>query len=476
MEDNVLKLLAGIDVCKRCVVRVFKTTFANYDVDDFEVSVKRGSHCGACLGILEGFTLHSVAQDIAKKMEEMKFDSPTFQIGISVPQCLVLRESSVIAYLVDSGNHSIARGFTGVKAVVKFFISKLVEKLTKKKLDPHSELFIKVDFNFSGDFVEISKLHSILSNKDSKRRKQGGNQNTKQVYRTEDIQKAVLTLADSELKKYTPCPPHSLTEAAEFTVLIYQTSIFIGGRYNKYSRQLSQTPWFVDGVRRGETSTLELIGDKLKAFTHGAEIRFQSSGREDADVRMLGSGRPFAVEIINPKITLITDEDMRKLQADINSSTTLIAVRDLQRVNKAGLELMKQGEENKEKSYRAKLWCPEPISGEAIEKLNLMKDIQLEQKTPIRVLHRRPILTRTRKVHQLSLKPIDEDGHYELTLRTQAGTYIKEFVHGDFQRTVPSLRMFLHNAIDIIELDVMDVALDWPPQVDGRLTKEIADE
>ena len=26
------------------------------------------------------------------------------------------------------------------------------------------------------------------------------------------------------------------------------------GRYNKYSRELSQTPWFIDGVRKTETS------------------------------------------------------------------------------------------------------------------------------------------------------------------------------------------------------------------------------
>ena len=37
---------------------------------------------------------------------------------------------------------------------------------------------------------------------------------------------------------------------------------------------------------------------------------------------------------------------------------------------------------------------------------------------------------------------------------TQAGTYIKEFVHGDFGRTVPNLRTILGVQVDIVALDV----------------------
>eukprot|EP00012_Vannella_robusta_P014351 CAMPEP_0206208486 /NCGR_PEP_ID=MMETSP0166-20121206/16301_1 /ASSEMBLY_ACC=CAM_ASM_000260 /TAXON_ID=95228 /ORGANISM="Vannella robusta, Strain DIVA3 518/3/11/1/6" /LENGTH=94 /DNA_ID=CAMNT_0053629619 /DNA_START=175 /DNA_END=455 /DNA_ORIENTATION=+ len=35
--------------------------------------------------------------------------------------------------------------------------------------------------------------------------------------------------------------------------------VFVAGRYNKYSRSLSQTAWIIDGVRRGESSVEELI-------------------------------------------------------------------------------------------------------------------------------------------------------------------------------------------------------------------------
>ena len=32
--------------------------------------------------------------------------------------------------------------------------------------------------------------------------------------------------------------------------------------------------------------------------------KFSSGGREDKDVRMLGGGRPFTLELLNPKTTL----------------------------------------------------------------------------------------------------------------------------------------------------------------------------
>jgi tRNA pseudouridine synthase 10 len=38
------------------------------------------------------------------------------------------------------------------------------------------------------------------------------------------------------------------------------------GRYNKYSRELSQTPWLVEGERRIESSVQEFISKPLEEF------------------------------------------------------------------------------------------------------------------------------------------------------------------------------------------------------------------
>ena len=50
----------------------------------------------------------------------------------------------------------------------------------------------------------------------------------------------------------------------------------------------------------------------------------------------------------------------------------------------------------------------------------------------------------------------DQDNQklFLLKLATQAGTYVKEFVHGDFGRTEPNLAQILGCDVDILALDV----------------------
>ena len=48
-------------------------------------------------------------------------------------------------------------------------------------------------------------------------------------------------------------------------------------------------------------------------------------------------------------------------------------------------------------------------------------------------------------------------------MRSQAGAYIKEFCHGDWGRTRPSLGSMLGCLVEIMQLDVVAVHMgDWP--------------
>ena len=64
--------------------------------------------------------------------------------------------------------------------------------------------------------------------------------------------------------------------------------------------------------------------------------------------------------------------------------------------------------------------------------------LQITQKTPLRVLHRRSALTRTRHIYSLSAARLN-DHYFVLHLTTSAGAYVKEFVHGDLGPTSPSI-------------------------------------
>ncbi|XP_056264423.1 tRNA pseudouridine synthase Pus10-like [Pseudoliparis swirei] len=125
---------------------------------------------------------------------------------------------------------------------------------------------------------------------------------------------------------------------------------------------------------------------------------------------------------------------------------------------------MKEGEENKTKSYTALVWTQKPIRSEDIAFIDDIKDLTLDQKTPLRVLHRRALAVRQRVVHHMTARYLDPH-HFHLELKTQAGTYIKEFIHGDFGRTKPNMSVLLKMDTDILELDVESVDVDWPPSI-----------
>lgn len=89
---------------------------------------------------------------------------------------------------------------------------------------------------------------------------------------------------------------------------------------------MSQTPWFINGEKKMETSVQELICTLIVEHTKAESLKFLSSGREDVDVRTINSGRPFAVELINPKITNISDDEFYDLVTKINASTDMVQI------------------------------------------------------------------------------------------------------------------------------------------------------
>lgn len=134
------------------------------------------------------------------------------------------------------------------------------------------------------------------------------------------------------------------------------------------------------------------------------------------------------------------------------------------------MKALKEGEDQKTKTYNALCICPSAVDVDAImSKCNSLKELELSQKTPIRVLHRRSNAVRKRTVYYMSVSMEGLDDHddrlFKLEMSTQAGTYVKEFVHGDFMRTRPNLREILGFDVDIVALDVQSIDLDWPPAI-----------
>ena len=79
-------------------------------------------------------------------------------------------------------------------------------------------------------------------------------------------------------------------------------------------------------------------------------------------------------------------------------------------------------------------------------------------------------MIRQKMIEEMTLHPQnikDEKADQILVeLKTSAGTYVKEFMHGDEGRTNPCLATLLEaGKVTVLHLDVLEIHLDWPPQI-----------
>ncbi len=218
--------------------------------------------------------------------------------------------------------------------------------------------------------------------------------------------------------------------------------LFIYGEYQKLVRGIPQTKW---PSKKYKTSIEEIMAKPFMLVTKGSGHKLHGHGREDIDARCLG-WRPFVLEILEPK------KRKMNLAALTKKVGKGIKIRDLRLSNIEEVRRIK--EERAEKSYRATVVC-ENISKKYLTKLSALVG-PIKQKTPERVLHRRADKFRSRELKSLKTK-FKNNKQFEITVRCEAGLYVKELISGDNGRTVPSVSSILGQACVCKELDVMEI-------------------
>ena len=227
------------------------------------------------------------------------------------------------------------------------------------------------------------------------------------------------------------------------------------------------------------TSVSEPITDYFKNFFGASSVIFSGLGREDTNVRMI-EGRPFFLTIVNP-IKNLQKIETKKLEESLNldfSWENKIFYKNLRIANKKQKKdiFLKEFD----KIYGCLIFSEKNIENKTIEDLNSIK-LQILQKTPLRVLHRRPNIFRERQIEILEIEKIGkknleldqkkeifkelseiykENNIYYIKLKAQSGTYIKEFIHSDHGRTVPSIKSLFKSETDILFLDVIEILVE----------------
>ncbi|GFS17072.1 tRNA pseudouridine synthase Pus10 [Elysia marginata] len=421
--------------------------------------------CPSCLGILQKYADDAFLIKILQKVQEDAYEFSDYQCSLILPVCIGIRQRALYVFLKNKFGdlYSIQEdNLPTVKDVWKWSCGFKVGELLSAQFQSKSAFDIRMTFTYPESDKECLFLLDTFPDVFKKRKQR---KYAFETFTRANVAKALDDMSDSKFEDCTSCPPSVPVVECSCEISCTHEPVFVAGRYQKYSRVLSQTPWIVEGKRVMEGSVEELICEQILSTFKPSDHRFSSSGREDVDVRMLGDGRPFIVELIDPHCVIFSKQDMSLLQQKINMSSKDVQVRDLQIVSREDTSILKDGEISKTKCYSAECWCERPLTETDLIKLAGIKDLALQQKTPLRVLHRRTAATRERLIHTLSAEVLSSN-LFQLHLNTQAGTYIKEFVHSDFGRTTPSLGELLGAECDIINLDVESVDVDWPPRID----------
>ena len=244
--------------------------------------------------------------------------------------------------------------------------------------------------------------------------------------------------------------------------------VFLYGRYRKMSREVPQTRWPCRSCkgRKGGCescnmtglqyphSVQDLVGEPIRQSLDAEDTSFHGMGREDIDVRCLGRGRPFVIEVKRPKKRTLDIEELLTLIAA--GAEGLIEVDELRPSTRPEVARIK--ETKAEKSYRIRFAIEgDPMDQEDVEaRILALSGAMLEQRTPKRVAHRRSDLVRKRELVSI-VNVVVEDKEIQFDVRCQTGTYVKEMVHSDDGRTTPSVAEVLERPCEVLWLDVLEI-------------------
>ncbi|VDM30684.1 unnamed protein product [Hydatigera taeniaeformis] len=621
LSPTLEEALKPLKLCLLCRYRLFfGSSFHCHglpeNLEDAELTHGEITKCVLCFGLCGLFVSSSSGADIPSqimaKVKQSGFDFSTFQLNISEPVNLALRDHAFWAYVKEKcgGNECsqpievLEEKSVPAKVVFRNIVTSRLKKLFCEEQvslpplfpDPKSpptwfdaateqvDIFLTFDLpvDYLANNTDLPLLLAAAKRHCNPRDWSSYSRNYRDANRRFGKHRRRIThneptasntgVSRSSLKKLLDLLPdktflkevlnlETLKTGGDELPLVRLSTVtmrravplVITGRYVKLSRILPQTPWFIDGERKLDSSVEELIAAPIiAAFGPHTTFTFVSSGREDIDVRCLGLGRPFALELNAYNKTLSSmfrahslprgekdgdakagydcANDLSWLASTINNSTGgRIFVRDLQVVSVASVNVfLKSSKVEKRKRYRALCWCPQGglttsrvrllasrlnalSHGISVAKtpsslqwppteLTYQSDLgcnvaylsfgrfTIKQLTPIRVLHRRSLMSRTRDIIWFRLADFatnvlrekvpfvlkefaaQADVHpkeelFMLELCCEAGTYVKELVHGDLGRTRPSLSSLLGCPVDLLALDVVAVEHDWPPKM-----------
>ncbi|KAJ9443694.1 putative tRNA pseudouridine synthase Pus10, partial [Diplonema papillatum] len=482
-RQEIIRKALSDGLCGSCALRCTGCLDMDAYIDN---ELERSPVCPMCAGVLQ--QTKEIAILCSKAIETAPYvDARQFSRSIALPRSCPLRAAQWINAINpqlpgDNARALVTKTTLDLRSIVGHIIETVLRRLNLQFCPSSEDVAIRVTLvNTTADDGLQAKWQAIG---ESRKRSRGSQDNAIWPSNKHIEDKLASTSVHSipSLGGLLDAP----SSLATATVVTERNPLLLAGRYLKYDREMPQTPWLVGDKRMGKTSLQECLFKPLiplifpgglpelteeqakkrrceadTALDSIGGTKFHSAGREDIDVRMFGSGRPFMFEVPNPPKLHFSVSELQALEAAIlkQEGAGDIVPGTFKTVSREYFMQLQEASEQKQKKYRCAIWIADVVSATIEEKLQI-DELTVQQKTPFRVLHRRSALTRPKVIHTVRVTDKLNDHWLILEIVTQAGTYIKEFVHGDRGRTSPSVAELCQCPVDILELDVVDVYCD----------------
>ena len=376
-------------LCKYCLSRqVSVDTDINFNAQD-SFQLNNGNKCHICSGLMHKTDL--VIQKIRNSLSgRYRFD--TFLIGATIPASLYEKEDRIRARFK-------IRGRENIKSQLVTDLRKKFRKYTNKRIDfLYPDIIVNLQFEKESDpDINIQTRPLIILGRYIKKNR-GIPQRAGGLYKSR-------TQSDTSLS-VNPSPLHGST---------------------------------ICSIE--DTSIQSLISKEILGITRAQALKFSWIGSEDKNSLVLGSGRPFFVQVRNPKTLHLNENKLDfpryGLSVNLESLSEKLPEQPVQFIAKT----------------RIIIQTPRQLVKEEVLKIRSLTNSVISFRNQ-KKLHR----TSTKRIYSLDV--VKQDNRIcELYLVADGGLTIKQFVEGR-ECINPNISTVVNLRCECLLFDVLDILIN----------------
>ncbi len=390
------------NLCSYCLYRQFAPVRKNNGRAHVKINAPKNdpNSCYICQGLMS--QLDSTIKKICDDVETRGFEYESFLLGASLASAFFEREDSIRARFKVRGKENIKKQFLDE-------LRKKYQKITGKRAE-HVTPDITINVVIGNPVIDCATDADNIKNN-----KNNNNNNTNTL---------------------------------PTTVFVKSSPIILSGRYVKTIRGISQKKdkcqkcsgsgcAICNYMGVSPSNSVEaIIGSSLLKITKGDTTKFSWLGGEDKDSLVLGNGRPFLLQVSNPKVRWLKTEltiNENGICAVLKQQSPLLSFQ-LPSHFTIKTKITIQAEQDLHKQSLATL-------------LDILENSEVSYQVKSKIVKK--------KIYSVKAQQIDEK-KFVLTMIADGGLSIKQFVGGQ-DYIEPSISKIIGMKCECMAFDILDV-------------------